>query len=139
MQQWIEQHLIDQGVISASGIGRRVVLRRCRACSVWTFQGLDADTMAGEAVTELYPLDALGEATALFGGLKTYNLTYRGDHYELDWRNPIEVQGNAPGSQVGVDVVHEHKCGVHIRTAQGTNIRKRMSKSRSECFEEPPF
>lgn len=92
-------------------ISRSARAFQCPKCHAFCMRGLDDDRTAGIAIVDSRPLNAHGELIALLEGRVTYDLAWRGYRYELDFRYVDNVRGNPPGSQAGVDVVCEHRCG----------------------------
>jgi len=123
MEKWLLDSLIAKGVLTPAGIGRRAHVRRCRDCGRYTFVGLDDVVMAGVATVDVAPLDALGELLALLCGLTTYDLSWRGDRYEIDRRESHHIRSAPPGSKAGNDVVNDHRCGVDIAHHAASRLR----------------
>ena len=138
MDKWLVRHLETTGAMAPGGIMRGARVQRCRKCGAPTFQGLDADVMAATAITDLAPLDALGEVVALTGGLETYSLRFLGGRYELDYRDVEEIRAYPPGT-ANIDVVAQHRCGVRIPAGRLTELAARRPKAPRLEFDEPPF
>lgn len=138
MEKWLKDQLVAQGKITPRGVGRRASVRPCPRCGAWTFQGLDADVCAGEAMTDLGPLDPFGELVARTAGIETYNLRWLGDRYELDFRDHYEIEGNPPGTRPNVDVVAGHRCGIDIAHRSPSRLPPRR-RAITGGNDGPPF
>lgn len=130
-------HYVAVGAMTGGGLSRRAKVRKCAKCRAWTFQGLESDWCAWGAITDLRPLDAMGELVALLGGLRTYSLIYAGGHYEINSRGELAIAARPPGSRVNEDIVAAHKCGVDIAGTIASNLpRARLAKPQPK---NPPF
>lgn len=112
MPDWLKRHLIDTGVLTESGLGRKAQLRRHKRCGIPTLLGLDNDICAFEATCDLGELDAAGEAMALIDGRRTYELNLRG---ELRYRDHWAIRARPAGGRV--TVLAEHRCASPIPAA----------------------
>lgn len=97
------------GTANPDGVSRRARTRRCRCGSI-TAAGLDADTAALPVTTEVTPVNSLGEILTIAAGRKTYTLTWRGDRYEIDVRDPENI-AFCKAEESRHPVVAEHHCG----------------------------
>jgi hypothetical protein len=100
--------------------------------------GLDADVVAGEAKTDPAPLSPFGEVVARTAGILTYNLRWKGDRYELDFRDSFEISAHPPGDRPNVDVVAEHECGINITHSRASRIAPLSTKGNDDN-EHCPF
>lgn len=138
---WLQRHLEAQGLWDADGITRRARVRRCRKCRARIIVGLDADLIAGEAVCDIDPLSAIGEAAALILGRTTYCLRWVGGHLQLDHRSHFEVRGHPagtaykPGGAPPYDVVAEHVCGTRLPATQSVHEAPKVG----DYSGPPPF
>jgi len=137
MDKWLVDSLIDKGVLTPGGFGRRAQLKRCSRCGRLTFVGLDDVIMAELATVDVAPLDAMGELLAVLGGLGTWDLSWRGGRYELDRRESHHIAAHPPGTRAGTDVLNGHRCGVNIAHRLPSRLR---GKAPQNAFpDEPPF
>lgn len=109
MPAWLRKHLVDTGVLTSSGLGRKAQLRRHRDCGLPTLLGLDADRCALEATCDLGELTPAGEVHALLDGRRTYELNARG---ELLARTRYDIARRPAGDRV--TVLAEHRCATPI-------------------------
>lgn len=107
--RWLQNHLEATGRWDADGISRAVTARLCRTCGARVLTGLDDDTCAAPATADPTPLDPTGEALAVLSGRTTYDLTRRGNRYELDPRRPGAITLHPPQTRPS-DVLPEHRC-----------------------------
>jgi hypothetical protein len=132
---WLQAHLEATGAWDNDGISRHAKSRRCSSCGMWVLAGLDDPRCAGPAVVDTEPLNALGEAVALLTGRTTYTLARRGNHIELDHRNPWAIAANNPEG----DVVAEHTCRTTTPPLQLAPTRLRPPTRRQELADDPPY
>lgn len=135
--RWLQTHLEACGRWDADGIRRAVSAAVCPTCKTRVLTGLDDDRCAGPATADPTPLDATGEALALLAGRSTYDLTRRGDRYELDLRDPIRIRHRPAGSP-GADVVPAHRCHAASLPAVASVHAPRPIAAQG-CTDEPPF
>lgn len=132
MPAWLKRHLVDTGVLTESGLGRKAQLRRHRTCGLPIMLGLDADVCAFEATCDLGELTAAGEAAALLEGRRTYELNVRG---ELRTREPHDITRRPAGA--ATPVLAEHRCAAPIPAAWC--VPRPPTASRRPDDEEYPF
>lgn len=136
MDDRLKRHLEAAGYIDGDGIGRRVQSRFCRVCHRPTLTAADAP-MAGHTVrVDPTPLDAMGELAALLAGCSTFDLSWAGERYELDFRYEWHIRGAPPGTGRS-DVLAEHRCGRVNISAQTSNHVFRSSEASAPV--DPPF
>jgi hypothetical protein len=102
-QTWLTSMLVDKGVMSEGGLTRKAKVLEHRPCHFPTLSGLDSDRCALDAWCDLGQLTLEGEALALLGGRRTYEL--RGDR--LSQRDRWSIPGR-PASRCAVFA--EHRC-----------------------------
>lgn len=105
MPDWLKKQLIDTGVLTESGLGRRAQLRRHKPCGIPTMRGLDSDVCAFEVSCDLGELTAIGEAMALLEDRRTYELNIRG---ELVYRDRYAITARPAGGRI--TVLADHRC-----------------------------
>lgn len=132
MPAWLKRHLIDTGVLTESGLGRKARLRRHQRCGIPTLAGLDADLLAFEASCDLGELTAAGEANALLEGRRTYELSVRS---ELHHRDRYAIKARPAGGST--TVLAEHRCDQPIPAAWCVPAPK--PAARRPDTEEIPF
>lgn len=111
MPDWLRSHLVETGVLTPSGLGRKAQLRTHHPCGIPTLRGLDADVCALEAVVDLGELSTVGEVHALLDGRRTYELNRRG---ELRDRRHYDIARRPAGT---VTVLADHRCASPIPAA----------------------
>lgn len=112
MPDWLKRQLIDKGVLTESGLGRKAQIRRHKPCGIPTMVGLDAEVMAFQATCDLGELTAAGEAQALLEGRRTYELNLRG---EIRYRDRYAITGRPAGART--TVLADHRCAQPIPAA----------------------
>lgn len=134
---WLRHHLEATGRWDADGIHRAVTARLCRTCHHRVLAGLDDDRCAWPTHADPTPLDPAGEALALLTGRPTYDLTRRGDRYELDHRDPSTIRYHPPGSRP-TDVLAQHRC--HAPSLPQLPSAYSPASTRTwGCAGDPPF
>jgi len=123
--------------MTPGGNPRRARVERCQRCGGFTWRGLDADLIAGTAVTDVAPLDPFGELVALTAGLLTYDLQWLGGRYELAYRELHVIQSHPPGIGPNRDVVSEHRCGIDIAHRAPSTLAQLRKPERKNA--KPPF
>lgn len=129
---WLQRYLIGIGRWDTDGVRRAVSATMCR-CGRRVLRALDDDIAAHTVTVDPAPLDAAGELQALISGRKTYRLTYRRDHWELDRRWDIDIAAQSPSV---VHVLVSHECGKPI-VGNGPSITN--PRLRTLQFAEVPF
>jgi len=110
MPKWLQSMLIEKGVISEAGLGRKAWIKTCRKCSTPTLAGLDADVCAFDAWCDLGELSPAGEAAALLDGRRTYQLFYTNS---LSYRHSWHITSR-PAGDPQHPVFATHRCGEPI-------------------------
>jgi hypothetical protein len=111
MPDWLIRRLDEAGYIDARlQASRKARALPCPRCGQPLLRGLDADICARTVDTDPYPLAAESEALALLMHIRTFELRWYGDHYELDSRDRWRIAGR-PATRPDVDVLAEHRCG----------------------------
>src|SRR3954465_657053 len=98
----------DQYEYHPDPISRSAKPFQCHKCHAYCFRGLDHDRVAGIAIVDSRPLNAMGELIALLQKRETYDLAWRGWRYEIDYREVEHIVNCPPGSRPGIDVVVQH-------------------------------
>lgn len=136
IEAWLQTHLETIGRANTDGISRRARTTFCRTCGQPTIRGLDDDKAALPATCDPQPLGPAAEALALITGCRSYELAWRGDHYELDHRDRYRITGKPAGT--GIHAVAEHKCGQPLPAIDPPpDIPTRTFAE--EAPDEPPF
>jgi len=95
--------LIAKGVMAESGMTRKAKIMRHRKCGILTLAGFDADSCALDAWCDLAELSAQGEALALVGGRRTYEV-----HADrLNYRDAWSIKARPAGH---IAVFASHRC-----------------------------
>lgn len=105
MPAWLKSHLVETGVLTPSGLGRKAQLRRHKHCGLPTLTGLDGDLCAFEVSCDLGELTAQGEALALLEGRRTFEVSKRG---ELYYRQHWAIKSRPAGGST--PVLAQHIC-----------------------------
>lgn len=134
--RWLQTHLENTGRWDTDGIHRAVTTRLCKVCKTRVLTGLDDDACAAPATVDPTPLDTTGEALALLAGRATYDLTRRGDRYELDHRSPLTIRTHPPGSRPS-DVLTDHRC--HAPSLPAAPSAHQPRPAPAGCTDDPPF
>lgn len=104
MPRWLADRLVEDGVLSESGLSRTARIRAHPPCRIPTMAGIDSDGL--DAWCELAPLSAAGEAGALLAGRRTHRL-----HADrLVRRDQWSIAGRPAGSDASEPVFAEHRC-----------------------------
>ena len=141
LPDYVKRRLIAAGLMDeATGATRRARARTCEVCRRPVMRGITADWGGSTADCDPTPLTAIGEATALINGHRTYELRYLGDRYEIDRRTPERIHGNPIGTQ-GLDVLVEHTHdGGHNYPRGQTMIKDRhQTTPDAQLPDKPPF
>lgn len=93
------------------GTSRKVHAELCAKCGRPILVGLDDDRCAMTARVNPWPLNALGEASALLADRATYELRRIGGEYVLDWRGAERISAHPAGSDPRLEVMGAHECG----------------------------
>lgn len=109
---WLLRQLEDSGQLNTDSYHRRATTSYCRNCGTVVSRGLDADRCGLATTVDITPLNPEGELLALLTGQHTYDLSWRGDHYEIDPRRPAHIKAQPAGGKT--PVVTEHKCGQQL-------------------------
>lgn len=134
--RWLQTHLENTGRWDADGVRRAVTARLCKTCRARVLTGLDDDRCAGAVTVDPTPTDPTGEALALLTGRHTYDLTRRGDRYELDPRLPATIRLHPPGSRPS-DVLAQHRC--HAPSLPEAPSAHAPKPALVGCADDPPF
>ena len=87
---------------------RNTSSRRCRTCKAVTLTGLDEDRCAFQAVVDPTPLTPMGEALALLGGRRTYELRTSTTGLALWLRSKRHISAHKASDKCLV--VADHEC-----------------------------
>lgn len=138
LPDYVVAHLVAQGLRDGdTGAMRRARAAYCVRCHALVMRGIDAPMAGMSRDVEPAPLSRLGEALALMSGRRTYTLAWRGDRYEIDWRDRWQIQGSPAESRAGVDVVVEHDCDAAEVPTGETRIA--LPQSAGVLPDQPPF
>ena len=138
MPAWLVRRLDEAGYIDAAmGAGRKARALTCPTCHQPLLRGLDADMCARTVDADPYPLAPESEALALLMRIRTFELRWCGDHYELDHRDRWRIRGR-PATRDDVDVLAAHRCGM-ARLPRRTGVLRAGRVTRTVLPEEPPF
>ena len=138
MPAWLVRRLDAAGYIDAAmGASRKARALTCPTCRQPLLRGLDADMCARTVDADPYPLAPESEALALLMGIRTFELRWYGDHYELDARDRWRIAGR-PATLPDVEVLAGHRCGA-ARLPRRTGVFRVGRLTRTVTPEEPPF
>ena len=115
---WLVRRLQAQGHIDPdTGATRRAHMTTCPRCGRHVIIGFDGDPRRPHGgymtrVVDPQPLTDLGEARAYLTGRQTYEVSWFGDHWEINGPRTHSRIEFLPASNNGqlVDVVVEHHC-----------------------------
>jgi hypothetical protein len=134
---WLQTHLETIGRHNPDGISRRARTTLCRNCGQVVLRGLDDDRAALPATCDPHPLEPCGEASALLTGRATYQLTWRGDHYEINRRDALRITGRPAGTDA--HVVADHKCHDPLPPLDASPPVPAPNREEERLDDEPPF
>lgn len=97
-------------------------------------RGLDDNRCALYVAVDPAPLTAAGEFLALAAGRPTYELTWRGDRYEIDHRDQWRIRGRPPEA---VHAVAAHRCQSVLAAAGYRPVDPTTRPT--EYPDDPPF
>lgn len=138
MPRWLVERLDAAGYIDAQmGASRKARALSCPRCGEPLLRALDADVCALTVDADPYPLAPESEALAALMEIPTFELSWRGDHYELDRRDQWRMRGR-PASKPGVQILAAHRCG-QARLPGRTPGGHRTVHSPAAYPDEPPF
>lgn len=132
MPDWLKRQLIDTGVLTPSGLGRKAQLRRHKPCGLPTLTGLDADLCAFEVSCDLGELTMSGEAMSLLDGRATFEVSLRGQLYRRDSHH---ITSRPAGGKT--PVLAQHRCAAPIPAAWC--VPPLQPAARQTTTEEIPF
>lgn len=119
--EWLTEHLVNSGHITANGISRRARIRSCRTCRHPVLAGLDADICALPAIVDPHPLTGLGEMLACLEHRLTYELRSSGNRgYRLNERDADKIAYSPAGTRTDLDVLRAHSCHARPLSAPET-------------------
>lgn len=121
------------------GVHRAAHSGHCRHCDAHVFAGLDAEKCALSVLVDSAPLSAVGEVLALMTGRETYSLTWFGSRgrYEIERRDQYNIESQAPGTNVNIDIVAGHQCDSPPLPRLSTMIKRQSAIVNNPI--EPPF
>lgn len=116
MAEWLLRKLELDGIIDNSKAGpsatRKCIAISCPHCRRPIMRGLMGLPCAWPVDVEPTPLSGAGEALALLTGIKTYELRWMYDHYEVDYREVSKLHHRPASANQGFDILVEHRCGL---------------------------
>lgn len=120
------------------GVRRAARAEACPSCGQTTMRGLDGDVAAFAVRVDVRPLSQAGELAALVAGRRTYALRWIAGRarYEIDTRDPINIEHEPAGSKMNLDVVVTHSCGAAPLPIMRTTHVRRTHRENSI---DPPF
>ena len=101
--QWLTNHLIEQGYITEHRIGRTAQHRHCRKCQQPIITGLDSHVAALLAECDPTPLTNQTEVDALRNNQRTYKLEMQQLHPRYNW----DIKGTPANNTT---VLAQHQC-----------------------------
>lgn len=131
---WLQPILDARGVTNPDGVSRRARVTHCRKCGGHIIRGLDSDPCGMAVTTDVTPIDETGELLAILTGRGTFQLSWRGDRYEVDPRSGGQISHTPPST---ITAVAEHRCGAVLPIAKVTRPPRRIVTLPDS--EEPPF
>lgn len=137
MPAWLREHLHATGKLGRDAITRRAKTGFCDTCWSIVIRGLDAPIAALPVTVDPQPLSPLGEVLALAAGRRSYDLTWRGDRYELDHRDHWGIR-TRPAGAIN-HVVADHQCGHLLPEIARTEKCPTPPRGINRIPDEPPF
>jgi hypothetical protein len=145
MPEWLARKLENDGVIDFSHAGppatRRTRAILCPGCRRPIMRGLMPLPTPWPVDADPTPLSSLGEALALLAGVKTYELSWSFDHYEIRHREWSMVTYGPADTLKESDVLGAHNCRVPTSPAWPTkpSLVPDPNVVEAPLPDEPPF